>query len=131
MNYLLLALLSIPLLLGSLVILQVIARVGKNALERARGRRAQRGTATQPVAMLDQPFPCPTCTRLDMVAVRRADYQQMPYVEHFLCHACGTEFLGPNQLAMVQKRVKARDAFRGALDGQIGNYNTKIKSIKP
>lgn len=119
----LLVLLGIPAMLGLLVLL----RIGRNAFKvmatLGQTRRAQRGVNNPIVPLLDEPKPCPTCTRLDLVSVVRSDFQQMPYVEHFLCRACGTAFLGPNQEAQVAKRLEAKRKVDDILSGR------KLKAV--
>lgn len=83
-----------------------------------------RGPANPVVPLLDQPTPCPTCQRLEHVHISRADFREMPFVEHFICHACGTQYLGPNQEAMVQKRLEAKRKIESQLAGR------SLKSVK-
>lgn len=115
MSPVLLVCLGFPALLGLLVILRILRNVGKLVIQ---GRRAKRGSQNIPVPLLDQPTPCPSCSRLDLVAVSRADFREMPYVEHFICRACGTQYLGPNQEAMVAKRLEAKRKIEAQLAGR-------------
>lgn len=106
-------------LLGLLVFVRIVATV-VNAAKLAKGKilpKKTRGPAGPVIPLLDQPFPCPTCEKLEFVHVARSDFREMNYVEHLVCHGCGTQFLGPNQEAMVAKRLEARrkmaDVFAG------------------
>lgn len=117
MNPYLAAILTIPLALGTLVLLRLAYVAYKLARAKLPGRRAQRGTNLPVIPMLDEPMPCTTCGRLDTVRVARDNFQEMPYVEHFLCEGCGTRYLGPHQNEQVQKRLEAQKAMRLALAG--------------
>lgn len=112
-----LGILAIPCLLGIVVILRMLY-VGGKAAKAKISRRSHRGTDAKPVALLDQPFACPTCNLVDCIRVARSNFKEMPYVEHFICEACGTAYLGPNQEAMVQKRLEAQRKVQDILTGR-------------
>lgn len=116
-NPVIIALLLLPSMLGSIVLVRMLvtaARVARASFQKV-PRKNPAGTV---IPLLDEPFACPTCERLETVSVRRADFREMPYVEHFLCHGCGTEFLGPNQEKMVAKRLEARRKVADVLAGR-------------
>lgn len=125
MNPVIAALLALPVLLGTVVILRMLWTAAK--LAKAKLRPAVRGPTGPIVPILDEPFPCPTCNRLEHVHVARSNYKEMPYVEHFLCHACGTEYLGPKQEAMVAKRLEARRKVADVLAGRKPFKSTRLK----
>lgn len=112
-----LVILGIPAFLGFLVILRMLWMAGKLARSHAQ-QRASRKLAGPVVPLLDEPMPCPTCERQEFVAISRGNFQDMPYIEHFVCHGCGTEFLGPNQEKMVEKRLEARRKLVEILTGK-------------
>lgn len=109
-------LLVLPVVLGLLVIGRLIITAVKAAKAKISPQKT-RGPAGPVIPLLDQPFPCPTCEKLEFVHVARSDFRELNFVEHLVCHGCGTQFLGPNQEAMVAKRLEARqkmaDVFAG------------------
>lgn len=118
MSPVILGILVIPVILGILVILRMVWTGVKLLRTRSSPDQNRSRKLSGPVIpLLDQPFPCPSCGRQDLVMVARSDFREMPYVEHFNCHACGTQFLGPNQEKMVEKRLEARKKFHGILAG--------------
>lgn len=114
-NPVVLVILALPVLLGTAVILRMLFTAAKVA--KASFRNPLRKTAGPVIPLLDEPTACPSCERLENVHVARADFREMPYVEHFVCHGCGTQFLGPNQEKMVAKRLAARATFTATLTG--------------
>ena len=118
MNPYLAAALVLPCLLGIIVLLRVLWGASKIVRQGLRESRLRKSPANI-VPLLDEPFPCPSCARLDLVHVARSDFREMPYVEHFNCHACGTQFLGPNQEKMVAKRLEARRKLADILSGRV------------
>lgn len=123
MNPLILAILLILAFLGLLVFVRIAYTAGKVA--RAKFRNPLRKFQGPVIPLLDQPIPCPTCARLEFVRVARADFREMPFVEHFVCHACGTQYLGENQEKMVNKRLEARRKFAATLTGRAKDPETK------
>lgn len=115
MNPVLLVLLAFPALLGTIVVLRMLFTAAKVA--KVSFRNPSRKLAGPVIPLLDEPAACPSCERLEHVHVSRADFREMPFVEHFVCHGCGTQFLGPNQEKMVEKRLAARRLFSETLTG--------------
>lgn len=118
------AALSLPVLLGVLV----IVRLTFTAVRVARAKispKKTRGPAGPVIPLLDQPTPCPTCERAETVHVARSDFREMNFVEHFVCHGCGTQFLGPNQEAMVAKRLEARQKMADVFAGRAQTKKVK------
>lgn len=122
-NPVILVILVIPALLGFLVIGRMLW-TGIQAAKTPK-KKSLRKFENPVVPLLDTPFPCTSCGRLETVHVARADFREMPYVEHFVCHGCGTQYLGPNQTAMVEKRLEARKKFSAVLTGAAKNPETK------
>lgn len=115
MNPVIVALLALPALLGTIVVLRMLFTAAKVA--KASFRSPVRKMAGPVIPLLDEPSPCPSCEKPEHVHVARSDFREMPYVEHFVCHGCGTQFLGPNQEKMVAKRLDARRVFSETLTG--------------
>lgn len=118
------AALSLPVLLGVLVIMRLTFTAVKVAKAKILPKK-MRGPAGPVIPLLDQPFPCPTCEKLEFVHVARSDFREMNYVEHLVCHGCGTQFLGPNQEAMVAKRLEARQKMADVFAGRAQTKKVK------
>lgn len=118
------AALSLPVLLGVLVIVRLTFTAVRVAKAKISPKKT-RGPAGPVIPLLDQPFPCPTCEKLEFVHVARSDFREMNYVEHLVCHGCGTQFLGPNQEAMVAKRLEARQKMADVFAGRAQTKKVK------